>query len=280
MISVLTNMSSLRASTAINDAGFNIARSLQRLSTGKRINSAADDPAGLVAVTHLNTAEADLNAEIRGLQFRQFEVDATEGGLSSITEMLQELNALTVSAANTAGMSNEERESLQLQADSILATIDILGNTTEFKGARILTGVNAGALGHTEYTATVNGLPATKTGTLADLRRGGALNLVSGDTEAAQKSVKAALDALTTRRGSLGAESKSIDSSIRAKQVELENTVAARSQIEDTDYAEEVGRLAREQTRQQAALYVSQLAQQQRASVVLDLLKSVVPTGK
>lgn len=264
----------------MNDAGFNIARSLQRLSTGKRINSAADDPAGSVAVTHLESAEADLNAEIHGLQFRQFTVDATEGGLSSITDMLQELNALTVTAANTAGMSHDEREALQVQADSILATIDYLGNSTEFKGARILTGINAGALGSVEYAATVNGLPATKTGTLADLRRGGALSLVSGDTEAAQKSVKAALDALTTRRGALGAESNSIDSMIRAKQVELENTTAAKSQILDTDYAQETGRLVREQTRQQAALYVSQLAQQQRASVVLELLKSVVQTGK
>lgn len=273
-------MSSIRAAGAVNSAGSNIARSLQRLATGKRINSAADDPAGMIAVTHLSTAEADLNAEIKGLQFRQFTVDATEGGLSSITDMLRELNALTVSAANTAGMSQGEREAFQVQADSILATIDILGNTTEFKGARILTGINAGTLGQIEYAATISGAPTTKSGTLADLRRGGALNLVTGDTEAAQKSVKAALDALTTRRGSLGAESNSIDSMIRAKQVELENTAAAKSQIQDTDYAEEVGRLAREQTRQQAALYVSQLAQQQRASVVLDLLKSVVQSGK
>ncbi|HZW06883.1 MAG TPA: flagellin, partial [Phycisphaerales bacterium] len=258
-------------------AGAGIARTLERLSTGRRINSAADDPAGMVAVSHLQTAEADINARIHALETQQFVVNSTEGGLSSITEMLQELNALTVQAANTAGMSQSERDGLQVQADAILATIDYLGNTTEFKGARILTGVNSGSIGHAAYTVSVGGVEEARSGVLADLRRGGALNLVSGNTEAAQKAVESALSNLTTRRASLGAQSNSIDSQIRAAQVELENTAAAKGQILDTDYAEETARLARDQTRQQAATYVTQLAQQQRAATVLDLLKSVVP---
>jgi len=191
--------------------------------------------------------------------------------------MLQELSALTVQAANTAGVSQSERDGLQVQADAILATVDYLGNTAEFKGARILTGVNVGSLGSTVYTASVGGVDEAKTGVLADLRRGGALNLVNGNTEAAQQAVQSALSNLTTRRASLGAQSNSIDTQIRAAQVELENTVAAKGQILDTDYAEETARLARDQTRQQAAIYVTQLAQEQRAATVLDLLKSVTP---
>ena len=280
MASILTNMSTMRAGHAINDANTNVARSLQRLATGRRINTAADDPAGLIAANNLASAEADLNAQIHSLQARQFMTDATEGGLSPVTDMLRELSALTVSAANTAGMSQGERQALQVQADSILGTIDFLGNTTEFKGARILTGVNAGTLGTTQYTTTVDGVEVTQTATLADLRSGGDLDLVSGDTEAAQAAVQAALSELTTRRGALGAESASIDSEIRAKQVELQNTVDAKSQILDTDYAHEAGKLAREQTRQQAAMYVSQIAQQQRATMVLDLLKGLMPGGK
>jgi flagellin len=268
-------MPAVRATHAISDAGAAISRSLQRLSTGRRINSAADDPAGSIAVTHLESAEADINARIHSLQARQFGVDATEGGLSSITDMLTELNALTVQAANRAGTSTDERQAMQLQADSILATIDLLGNTTEFKGARILTGVNAGSLGSVGYTEDVNGTPTNKTGTLADLRRGGELDLINGNTEAAQQAVQAALSDLTTRRAALGAESNSIDAQVRAAQVELENTVAAKSQIQDTDYAQETATLVREQTRQQAAMYVTQLAQQQRAQIVLDLLKSL-----
>jgi flagellin len=266
-------MGSFRAVQAVNDAGWRITKSLQRLSSGKRINSAADDPAGMMAVTSLKSAESGLNAEIKSLQQKQFGLDATEGALTPITDMLHELNGLVVSSANTSGMSNEERSTLQLQADSILETLDFLGNTTEFKGARILTGVNAATLGQVTYTTGDD--PTQKNGTLVDLRRGGALDLLHGDHEAAQQAVQAALKEITTRRASIGAESNSIDSMISAKQVELENTAAARGQIEDTDYAQETATLVREQTRQQAAVYVAQLAQQQRATVVLDLLKGL-----
>lgn len=270
-------MPSLRAVHAINDAGANVARSLQRLSTGRRINSAADDPAGAVAVSQLESAESEINGRITGLQRQQFVLDATEGGLMSVTDMLQELNGLVVQAGNTAGMSPSERNGLQVQADSILETIDFLGNTTEFKGARILTGVSTGTMGTSEYTVGTGASAQTETGTLADLRRGGSLNLLGGNNEGAQKIVQTALSDLTTRRAALGAESNSIDSRIRAAQIELENTSAAKGQILDTDYAQETATLAREQTRQQAATYVAQLAQQQRATMVLELLKSINP---
>ncbi|MFT3683444.1 MAG: flagellin [Phycisphaerales bacterium] len=273
MISARTNMGSFRAVQAMNDAGWRITKTLQRLSSGKRINSAADDPAGMMAVTSLKSSESGLNAEIKSLQQRQFGLDATEGALTPITDMLHELNALVVTSANTSGMSSDERNSLQVQADSILATLDYLGNTTEFKGARILTGVNAAEMGQITYTTGDD--PQQKSGTLLDLRRGGSLDLMKGDNAAAQKAVQAALKEITTRRASIGAESNSIDSMISAKQVELENTAAARGQIEDADYAQETANLVREQTRQQAAVYVAQLAQQQRATVVLDLLKGL-----
>lgn len=275
VISAISNPSSLRAVHAINDAGANIARSLQRLSTGRRINRAADDPSGLIAVTALQSAETGLNARIHALQANQFVADATEGGLGSVSDLLTELNALTVRAANTAGMSEDERQGLQIQADSILATLDFLGNTTEFKGARILTGINVGTMGSAEYTVTADGAEQKRSGTLADLRRGGALDLLSGDTAAAQKVVQAALSGIGTRRAALGAESNAIDSQIRVAQVELVNTAAAKGLLLDTDYAAETGVLVREQTRQQAAVYVAQLAQRQRAESVLELLKGV-----
>jgi flagellin len=278
VISALTNMGSLRATHAVNDAGSRIARSLQRLSTGKRINAAADDPAGMMAVTNLESAESQLNGEIKGLQQRQFGLDATEGALTPITNMLQELNGLVVTAASSSSMSPSERDGLQLQADSILQTLDLLGNTAEFKGARILTGINSAELGYTQYTA--SGQTQPQTGTLLDLRRGGALDLLSGDHAAAQEAVTSALSSITARRAAAGAESNSIDTMIRAKQVELENTTAAKGQIQDTDYAQETATLIREQTRQQAAIYVAQLARQQRASVVLDLLKGLTSNGK
>jgi len=280
VISALTNTAALRARNTLADAGWNIERSLHRLATGRRINSAADDPAGLVAVTHLESAEADIHARIKALEYDRFYADATEGGLSSVSDLLLELDSLTVQAANDAGLSRDERSALQVQADSILATLDYLGNGTEFNGARILSGVNAGTMGSIGYTTSVNGAEQAHTATLADLRRGGALDLINGNTEAAQRSVRAAMSAVSTQRAALGARSNGIDTQIRAAQVELENTAAAKGAILDTDYAQETATLAREQTRQQAALAVTQLAQRQRANVVLDLLKSLTDTGR
>lgn len=269
---IQTDVASLRGIGAIRRADRSIAISLERLSTGKRVNRAADDPAGIIAITNFKSREIEITKSIEALEQQQLYFSAREGSLMPVSDMLIELNSLVIQAANTAGMSSEERGALQIQADSILQTIDRLGQTTTFKGIQTLQHINTTRLGAGMYTDPSGASCAIS---LGDLRAGGRLNLVSGDTEAAQNAVKSALDSITTERASLGAQTGALDHQMDALRVELENTVAARGQIEDTDYASETAALMRERVKQEAAITVTRMAQDLRAEAVLELLKSV-----
>jgi flagellin len=272
VIGILNNSAVMRSGFELQRSGRAIATSLERLATGKRINHAADDPSGMIAVTHLKSREAEIDGEIRGLQQQQLYFDAREGGLSPVGDMLTELNGLVVQAANGSALSSEEKDALQLQADSILQTIDRLGQNTNYRGMQILQHIDTASMGQTTYTDAA-GTPHAVS--LLDLKSGGLLNLRSGDMEAAQNAVKAALTGVSSERAGLGAQSQGIDSQISALQVELENTAAARGGMEDTDYASETATLMRERTKQEAATMVQQMAQSMRAETVMALLQGV-----
>lgn len=276
MISILTNQGVQRANRHLGLTQQAIQKSLERLSTGKRINRASDDPAGLIAATNLEGQETSLVKKIESLERRQLDFSARDGGLTVISEQLTELNGLVVTAANSAGLSDNERSAMQLQVDSILRSIDQSSFKYLFNGNAVLSNIRTTDLGGVDLPA---GGGSSSRASLFDLRDGGALNLSTGDLEAAQRSVKTAIAGLSTERGTIGAVQKSMDSEINAARVELENVLAAKGQILDTDYAQETSNLVREQVKEQATMAVRQLAEQTRADAVLRLLQPIKPAG-
>jgi len=140
MSRINTNVASLIASRVLGQNNGSLGISLERLSTGLRINRGKDDPAGLIASQNLRAEKAALGAAISNAERADQVVNIAEGGLEEITGLLNELRALVTETANTAGLSKEEREANQLQIDSILQTIDRVAGATSFQGLRLLNG--------------------------------------------------------------------------------------------------------------------------------------------
>ncbi|MFM7262054.1 MAG: flagellin [bacterium] len=134
------NIPSLIAQRVLGGQNKGLAQSLQRLSTGLRINRGADDPAGLIASENLRAEKTAINSAISNSQRAEQVVNVAEGGLQEVSNMLVELQGLVGATANEAGVSQEERDANQLQIDSILQTIDRIANATSFQGTKLLNG--------------------------------------------------------------------------------------------------------------------------------------------
>ena len=140
MSRINTNVSSLIAQRTLGMQNRSLTTSLERLSTGLRINRGGDDPAGLIASENLRAEKTAISAAIGNAERAEQVINVAEGGLQEISALLQELQGLVGESANDAGLSTEEREANQLQIDSILQTIDRLANATNFQGTKLLNG--------------------------------------------------------------------------------------------------------------------------------------------
>lgn len=274
---------------------------LERLATGKRINRASDDPSGMVAAGNLSVQAKRAQREIASLERTNKRIDATEGGLGVVSDLLVELQGLVVSAADPDTKDKAEREALQVQAGSIIEAINYVSTATIYDGEQVLRASNSASLGNVKWNEWLD-VPQTPkpekedgespqafserlsawhlsqiprgvqhTLSLADLGEGKSLNLLNGDLETAQKVVKSAIDGVAAHRAMLGADSNSNSSRIRALSAEFENTMAAKSTIEDADFAHEMSALVRSQILEQASIK-SILIGRQQATAALGLL--------
>ena len=117
-----------------------LSTTLEKLSTGYRINRGADSPAGLIISENLRGEIKGIDAAIGNAQRAEQVVNIAEGGLQEISNMLIEVQSLVGQTANEAGMSAEERDANQLQIDNILSTIDRIANSVSFQGTKLLNG--------------------------------------------------------------------------------------------------------------------------------------------
>jgi flagellin len=156
MSRINTNVQSLIAQRVLGMNNQSLSKSLERLSTGLKINRGKDDPAGLIASESLRSEMKAINAAIDNSERADQVVNIAEGGLGEISNLLTELQGLVTTSANTAGLSKDEKEANQLQVDSILQTIDRIASATSFQGQKLLNGnfdyqVSGVAAGVTDY---------------------------------------------------------------------------------------------------------------------------------
>ena len=135
-----TNVSSLVAQRVLRKNNNNLNTSLQRLSTGLKINTGADNPAGLIASENLRAEKAGISQAIDNAERASNIIGTAEGGLSEVSSLLTELQGLVSESANEGGLSAEETEANQLQVDSILSTINRIAQSTAFQGTKLLNG--------------------------------------------------------------------------------------------------------------------------------------------
>ncbi len=140
MARINTNVGSLVAQTQLGRAQGSLSQALQRLSSGLRINSGADDPAGLIASESLRSEIQGVTTAIDNSQRATNIISTAEGALSEVSNLLVSMKALAVQAANTGAMSPDEIKANQLQIDSAVQSITRISNVTNFAGLNLLNG--------------------------------------------------------------------------------------------------------------------------------------------
>ena len=282
-LTVNTNVASLNTQRNLNSASNQLSVSMQRLSTGSRINSAKDDAAGLQIANRMTRQINGLNVAVRNANDGISMAQTAEGALQESTNILQRMRSLTLQAAN--GSNNaQDRTALNEEVTALKAELDRIADTTTFgTGTKLLDGnftdksFQVGAMANASDVIEFS-IEGTGTGagfSSADLGVDTVdLTAVSdqGTTSTALTSIDAALDAIDASRASLGAVQNRFQNTINNLQNIAENSEASRGRIMDTDFAAETAALTKNQVLQQAGTAI--LAQaNQLPSAVLSLLQ-------
>lgn len=258
---------------------------LTRLSTGYRINSGADDPAGLIASENLRAVLASLEAESRVVERADAVVRTAEGALDEVSSLLRRAEGLAVANASTGGLSDAEREANQREIDSILQSVDRLAGTTEFGGDRLLDGSYSLSVAGDEVdldsayardlgeTVVDEGTINEEVYDLSDTASGGALSTVEGDVSIAVSVIREAGSSIATLRGRLGSFSTNTLQVEGARlRTAIENVSAAESLIRDADFAEETSMLVRQSVLGDSSTAALAVANQSNSQILSLLL--------
>lgn len=247
-----------------------VAESLERLSTGKRINRAADDPSGLIASEQHRVRIYSIESQLKSFAQQEGYLGAKEGGLSVVSDQLIDLNSLIIQASNTGANSQEEQDAIKLEIDSLLGSINSIANTTTYKGQQILNEYTTAGIANDTILTNADGEDVS----LADLS-----GLVFSDPKLAQEIAQAAVDDVASTRGAIGNQLNDIESQSRVLEEELINLSESLSSIEDVDYAKESSKLVRAQILEAASIKAIEISRQS-ATQVLSLLEGATEIGK
>jgi flagellin len=226
---------------------------LEKLSSGKRINSAADDAAGLAVLSKLEAALSGKEQAIKNAADGQGLLHTAEAGAAEVSNILNRMRELAVQAANGTN-SIAEREALQSEADQLTAEISRIADSTSFNGRAPLSGANvdvqAGASTGENINVTIDAVGSS------DLQLDG--GRVSFDTSANARDaigvIDAALEKVNAVRSDIGAGVNRISSSIDHLSNAAKNTKIAAGRVSDTDVEEETTRLTKSQILQQSSI--------------------------
>lgn len=149
MSRINTNVTALIGARILNANNASLNKSLEKLSSGLRINRGADDPAGLIASENLRKQIRGTETAVKNAERANIMVSIAEGALGEVSSLLLDMQALLGEVANKGGMSDEEIDANQMQVDSIINSIDRIANSTEFEGIKLLNGNEAYTETHT-----------------------------------------------------------------------------------------------------------------------------------
>jgi flagellin len=267
-----TNLVSLNAQINQGASQSSLATSMQRLSSGLRVNSAKDDAAGLAIADRMNTQVRGMNVAMRNANDAISLAQTAEGALGQVTDMLQRMRELAVQSANATN-SAADRANLDAEYQQLGAEIGRTLGSTQFNGTSILAtagtqnyqvGANNGD------TVAVTTTDMSVAATITAVTGGSVTSVANANT--ALTNIDAALATVDGERALYGAAQNRFTSIVSTLQVASQNQTAARSRIMDADFASETANLSRAQILQQAGTAMiaqaNQLPQQ-----VLTLLK-------
>ncbi len=257
-----TNVASINAQRSLSTASSTLGQSIQRLSSGMRINSAKDDAAGLAIATTLDSKARGDTVAIRNANDAISMSQTAEGAMQKQTDALQRMRELAVQAANGSN-SSTDRANLDAEFGQLNAEVERLKGT-KFNGVDVFasTTFQVGSGSAETLASTSVSAQGSITG-----------NVTAASTAtAALSTIDSALESINTSRATLGATQNRFESVISNLQVSVENTQASKSRIMDADYAAETANLTRGQILQQASTAMLSQANQ-LPNNVLSLLR-------
>ncbi|TAM68371.1 MAG: flagellin [Microbacteriaceae bacterium] len=246
-MTIATNVSALDAYRNLNNTQARLSSSLQKLSSGSRINSASDDAAGLSISEGLKSQISGLAQAGRNAQDGVSVIQTADGALSQVTAILHRMRDLAVQGANDSN-SVSSRAAIKTEADQLGQELDRIGKNTNFNGINLLDGttasltfqVGAGASADNQVAVSLTNL-GTTLGTLAGPVAAAGFDVTSNATATTTlTSIDTAIDAISTARSNLGASENRLQSASDTLAITGQNLTAANSRIADTDMAAEM----------------------------------------
>jgi flagellin len=265
MISPISNAQALPAIHTLQLNQIRLIDVLRRLSTGRRINRGADDPAGLIASERLSAQIRSLEAESKALARADANAAIAEGRFGQLSGLFSELHTLVLAGSNDAAVSDAERAAYQTQIDGTVESIRRMSG----EALASLSGLNLPGDGNVE----IERLLAESRAAAVAVASGGANDLPGGNFAAAQTALSTAVVNMATIRGSIGAYQKNyLMPQMVSNAVAIENLTDSRSRIVDTDYAVETSQLVQARVLTTAGIKAL-LAVHKTTGGVLDLFR-------
>ncbi len=249
-----TNIQSLNAQRNLNVSQNSLSTSMQRLSSGLRVNSAKDDAAGLGIAERMNAQVKGMNVAVRNANEGISLAQTAEGALGKVSDSLQRMRELAVQSSNASNGASD-RLNLDAEFQALNEEVTRVLTGTKFNGTDLL---STGATLKFQVGANNVGTDQIDIATTALSAGAGLAAVTGGDVTSAANALKAmddlddAIDEITTARGTFGAVQNRFDAVIANLQVAAENQSASRSRIMDADFAVETSNLSRSQILQQA----------------------------
>ena len=292
MLNINTNYAASFASNAAKSSSQGLNSAMEKLSTGMRINYAKDDAAGQAISTRLSAEVQGLQVASRNAADAQSMIDTAEGALQETHNVLLRMRELAVQSANGT-LTDGDRAHTDAEFDQLVAEVTRIANNTTWAGKNLLDGSNDG--GHTNrpalsfqigeganqvITVTIANMQATALGAsgsgssaippLADATTpaNGAKLSSATDAQLAIQSIDNAIDSVSTARGKMGAVSNRLSSTMSNLDQIAVNLSASQGRIQDADFAQETGNLAKNQILQQAATAMIAQANASKSSVL------------
>ena len=246
-MTINTNVNSLNAQRNLTTSQGSLATSMQRLSSGLRINSAKDDAAGLAISDRMSAQIKGMSVSIRNANDAVSLAQTAEGALATTTDVLQRMRELAVQAQN-GSMTASDRANLDTEYAALNSEIGRISSQTKFNGTAIINTAQTftfqiGANGGDQLNVATVAMSGVAVG-------GGVSTAAAAST--AMGAIDSALDTVTTQRAAYGATMNRFQFAIQGLQISGENQTAARGRIMDADFASETANLARAQILQQA----------------------------
>lgn len=248
--------------SSIGSNSYNMFKLYSQMSSAKRINSAADDPAGMAIAQKMQSQSTTYQAGNKNIADSQNLINSAEGGMSGVTDSLQRIRELSVQAQNGT-YSDSDKQSMQNEINQLKDHINSVSQSAQFNGISTLNGSGL----------RLNGANDTLQFDLNTDNLGISEYDITGDFDIG--AIDKALNTVSSMRGTAGGVANTMGHTLNSNEIADLNTQAAQSRIEDADMARTIMELKKNQIFQQSGIYVQRQRQQQMAGVsggILNLL--------